>query len=576
MFHLLTYAKNYRKQILLGPFFKFVEAFLELLLPLFLARLIDEGLVKHNATVMWQTAGWMFFFSVAGLLSAIVCQYYASLASQGFGTALRNALMAKINRFSYVELDQFGTDTLITRLSNDINQVQTALAMFIRLFVRAPFLSLGSIIMAFYINWKIGLIFLVTLPLFIILLFLVIHLSVPLYQKVQQTLDKFNNQLSQNFTGVRVIRAFAKRDVATKKTVAISDDLAHSYKKVANLSALLSPATTLILNLGILAILYFGGHLVNVGGLQQGEVLALINYMTQMLLALIVVANLVVLFTRAEASGQRVWQVLATPVAAVGTEKLTDADLQVPTILSFADVSLSYTKKSGDVLQHLTFSLPAGTTFGVIGATGSGKSSLIPLILREYVATSGTVSLFEKNSVDLDKTLKNYIGWVPQQAVLFSGTIRDNLAFGKSAPTDEECYRALSIAQIDDLVKSLPDRLETVVQAGGKNFSGGERQRLTIARALIKEPRLLILDDALSALDYQTDLNLRQALHRQLQATTVILISQRTSTLHDAEQILVLADGQQVGLATHAELLQTNATYQKIYDSQQEAPHDHN
>lgn len=570
MFSLLPYAKKYRKQIILGPVFKFIEAFLELLLPLFLARLIDEGLVKNNPTVMWQTAGWMFFFSIAGLCSAVVCQYYASLASQGFGTALRNALMQKINRFSYTELDRFGSDTLVTRLTNDINQVQTALAMFIRLFVRAPFLSLGSIVMAFYINWQVGLIFLVTLPLFIVLLYLVIKLSVPMYQKVQEMLDHFNNQLSQNFTGVRVIRAFAKRSTATAKTVTISDNLNTSYKKVANLSALLSPATTFILNLGILAILYFGGHLVNIGNLQQGEVLALINYMTQMLLALIVVANLVVLFTRAEASGKRVAEILHTPLADEGTTELTAENLATENAVTFDDVTFRYTPKSGDVLTHIAFTLKRGTTLGVIGATGSGKSSLIPLIMREYLPTQGTVRLFGKSTEELNKLVKKNIGWVPQQAVLFSGTIRDNLSFGKTAPTDEECYRALTIAQIADMVKALPQQLDTPVQAGGNNFSGGERQRLTIARAIIKNPALLILDDALSALDYETDLNLRHALATQLADTSIILISQRASTLLNADQILVLAEGQQAGLGTHETLLATNATYQKIYASQQE------
>lgn len=572
LFKLIPYAKNYRKQIILGPVFKFLEAVFELLLPLLLARLIDQGLKVNNPHVVWQMTGLMFFFSITGLLCALVCQYYASIASQGFGTALRDALMHKVNHFSYQQLDEFGADTLITRLTNDINQVQTALAMVIRLLVRAPFLSLGSIVMAFYLNWKIGLIFLVTLPLFICLLYFIIKLSVPMYQKVQETLDHFNSQLGQSLTGVRVIRAFAKQKVLTEKLEKISDALRITYEKVANLSALLSPLTTLILNMGILCILYFGGFLVNDGQLPQGEILALVNYMSQMLLALIIVSNLVVLFTRAEASANRVHQVLISEnLLQAGTTELTTPDFTQSEILQFNHVDFRYTPKSGLVLKNIHFALKRGEILGVIGATGSGKSSLIPLILHEYEATKGTVSFYNKDVNFLqDESLKNAIAWVPQKAVLFSGTIRENLAFGKQPATDAECWEALRIAQVADFVQSLPQQLDTPVFEGGQNFSGGQKQRLTIARALIRKPRLLILDDALSALDYQTDYKLRQALKENLQDTALLLISQRVSTLQNAQQILVLAEGQQVGLGTHATLLAENPTYQEIFTSQQE------
>lgn len=569
---LLIYAKKYRKQIIFGPVFKFIEAVLELFLPLLMAHMIDAGLKKNNPAVVGQMVFYMALLSIIGLLSAIICQYFASVASQGFGTELRNALMKKIHSFSYPQLDKFGPETLITRLTNDINQVQTALAMFIRLFVRAPFLSLGSIVMAFYLNWKMGLIFLLILPFFVLLLVMIIKYSVPLYAKVQNQLDSFNNLLSQNLTGVRVIRAFGKKKEMTKKTKDASNLLAVSYEKVAQLSALLAPLTSFILNLGILGILYFGGRLVWQGTLPQGEILALTNYMTQMLLSLIIVSNLVVLFSRAEASAKRVQEVLASENPLVqGTELLTRDDVKKETVIAFHQVSFRYTPKSGFVLKQLDFQVKKNSLLGVIGATGSGKSSLLPLILHEYETTKGRVDFFEKNILDLSKEeVLNHIAYVPQKAVLFAGTIRDNLAFGKSAPSDEECFTALRIAQIDDFVLNLPEGLETPVVEGGQNFSGGQRQRLTIARALMKKPHLLLLDDSLSALDYATDLALRTALKKELQHTTTILISQRVSSIKNAEQILVLKNGQQVGLGTHEELLMTSPTYQEIYNSQQE------
>ncbi len=480
--------------------------------------------------------------------------------------------MKKINGFSYEQLDAFGTETLVTRLTNDINQVQTALALVIRLLIRAPFLSLGAIVMAFFIDYKIGLIFLAILPIFVLILYLIIKYSVPLYKKVQQSLDQFSNGLGENLTGVRVIRAFARRKEMTKRVKETSDDLTKTYQRVANLSALLSPLTTFILNIGILGILYFGGHYVHLGELPQGKVLALINYMSQMLLALIIVSNLVVIFTRSEASARRVSEVLESEDTLThGHEILHYDDKKQNTLLSFQHVSFRYTKKSGEVLQDINFNIAPGEVFGVTGGTGSGKSSLIPLIFHEYEATTGKIELFGHSILDLDsKILKNQLALVPQKAALFSGTIRENLAFGKENPTDEECFQALKTAQIDDFVKSLPEGLETPVFEGGQNFSGGQKQRLTIARALMRKPKLLILDDSLSALDYKTDLQLRLALRNDLKETAVIIISQRLSSIIHAKQILVLHEGQQVGLGTHEELLATNDVYQKIYASQQE------
>lgn len=568
MFSLLPYAKKYRKEIILGPFFKFLEAVFELLLPLLMARLIDQGLNKNNPQVVFKQVILMLLLSIAGMLSAIICQYFASISSQGFGTELRNALMKKIHHFSYGQLDFFGPETLTTRLTNDITQVQTALAMFIRLFVRAPFLSIGSVFMAFYLNWRMGLIFLIVLPIFTVFLYLITKFSVPLYGNVQKKLDQFNSQLSENLTGIQVIRAFGKSKKMTERTKDTSDSLEKAYEKVANLSALLSPLTSFILNIGILVILKISGQFVNKGTLPQGEVLALINYMSQMLLALIVVSNLVVLFTRAQASAVRVNEVLKSENPLVKGKKDI---IENEELLSFQDVSFRYTPKSGFVLKNIHFSLKKGETLGVIGATGSGKSSLIPLIMHEYEATKGTVSFFKEDVVTLNhQGLLEKIAWVPQKAQLFSGSIRDNLSFGKYNPTNEECFKALEIAQLKDFVLELPEQLDTILFEGGQNLSGGQKQRLTIARALMKEPSLLILDDSLSALDYETDLKLRQSLQKNLPDTGIILISQRISSLTLAETILLLDEGNQVGLGDFSTLLKENPTFKKIYASQQE------
>lgn len=568
MFSLLPYAKKYRKEIILGPFFKFLEAVFELLLPLLMARLIDQGLNKNNPQVVFKQVILMLLLSIAGMLSAIICQYFASISSQGFGTELRNALMKKIHHFSYGQLDFFGPETLTTRLTNDITQVQTALAMFIRLFVRAPFLSIGSVFMAFYLNWRMGLIFLIVLPIFTVFLYLITKFSVPLYGNVQKKLDQFNSQLSENLTGIQVIRAFGKSKKMTERTKETSDSLEKAYEKVANLSALLSPLTSFILNIGILVILKISGQFVNSGALPQGEVLALINYMSQMLLALIVVSNLVVLFTRAQASAVRVNEVLKSENPLVKGKKEI---IENEELLSFQDVSFRYTPKSGFVLKNIHFSLKKGETLGVIGATGSGKSSLIPLIMHEYEATKGTVSFFKEDVVTLNhQGLLEKIAWVPQKAQLFSGSIRDNLSFGKYNPTNEECFKALEIAQLKDFVLELPEQLDTILFEGGQNLSGGQKQRLTIARALMKEPSLLILDDSLSALDYETDLKLRQSLQKNLPDTGILLISQRISSLTLAEKILLLDEGNQVGLGDFSTLLKENPTFKKIYASQQE------
>ncbi|NBJ43825.1 ABC transporter ATP-binding protein [Enterococcus hirae] len=570
MIQLLRYAKDYRKQIILGPVFKFLEAVFELILPLLMASLIDNGLKMNDRGVIIQMGIWMVVMSVVGLICAIICQYYASIASQGFGTELRNQLIKKINSFSHSELNHFGTDTLITRMTNDINQLQLALAMVIRLLIRAPFLSIGSVVMAFVIDWEIGLFFLAILPIFSIILYFIIKKTIPLYQKVQEKLDRLNETVSQNLSGVRVIRAFSRTKVEIDTFDEDTDELAKNYLRVSNISALLSPATTLIMNIGIICLLTVGGIKVNIGHLQQGQVLALINYMNQMLLALIVVSNLVVIFTRAEASGNRVKEVLETDITLTDAEDALTPNFQSENIVQFEHVDFRYTEKSGLSLQDITFALKRNTVLGIIGPTGSGKTTLTQLIPRFYDVNAGSVAFddVDVRSWKLDP-LRSQISQVPQTAVLFTGTIRENLQWGKEDATDEECWEALRIAQAEEFVRQLPKGLETKVMENGKNFSGGQKQRLTIARALIAKPELLILDDSLSALDYQTDLNLRKALQTSLD-TTVIIISQRIRSIQEAHKILVMDQGKIVAQGKHEDLLKDSVEYREIVASQEE------
>ena len=571
MLSLLQHAKKYKKELLLGPFFKLLEAILELLLPLYMAKLIDQGIKQQDTSYTIKMGVYMLLMSVIGLICVMICQYYASVASQGFGTELRQKMMAKINSFSHKEIDYFGTSTLITRTTSDINQLQLALAMLIRLVIRAPFLSIGSIIMAFYIDTKMGFLFILTIPIFSLVLFIIMKKTVPLFKQVQLKLDKLNEVINQNLSGVRVIRAFGKKEKDVENFTHASDDLANAYLKVTNLSAFLSPITTLIMNLAIILILYIGGLNVNTGHLSSGEVVALINYMTQMLLALIVVANLVVIFTKAFASADRVNEVFNTEVTIETTEiKQTDT-WQQTNLLTFEDVSFKYTDTSGYVLKNISFNLRKGDTLGITGPTGSGKSTLIDLIPHFYPITKGNILLNNRNMTEYETgDLRHHIATVSQKSVLFSGTIRSNLLMGNPTATEEDCYEALEVAQCLDFVLTLPEKLDSPVLANGTNFSGGQRQRLSIARAFIKKPDLLIMDDSLSALDYQTDWLIREGISKKYADLTLIIISQRISSVKEANQILVLDNGEQVGLGTHQQLVQTSPVYQNIMASQEE------
>lgn len=455
-------------------------------------------------------------------------------------------------------------------MTNDINQLQLALAMVIRLLIRAPFLSIGSVVMAFVIDWQAGLFFLLLLPIFAVILYLIIKKTIPLYQKVQQKLDSINESVSQNLSGVRVIRAFARTKTETRSFDQQADDLSNTYLRVSNISALLTPATTLIMNLGIIGLLTVGGIKVNIGSLQQGQVLALINYMNQMLLALIVVSNLVVIFTRAEASGNRVKEVLGKESSITDPEKPSEPTEKSTAIIQFDHVDFRYTKDAGLALRDLTFSIERKSVVGIIGPTGSGKSSLIQLIPRFYDVSAGEIKI---DGLDVRQwplsTLRKKIAIVPQTSVLFTGSIRENLQWGKEDASDEECWQALATAQAAEFVRQLPEGLDTLVMENGKNFSGGQKQRLTIARALIAKPEILTLDDSLSALDYQTDLDLRKALQTDLDCT-VLIISQRIRSIQEAETILVMERGAILAQGTHQELLDQSAEYQAIAASQED------
>lgn len=572
MLKLWPYAKKYQVLIILGSIFKLLEAITELLLPIYMAQLVDEGIQKHNWAAIKLIGGKMILAILIGLGFVLICQYFASLASQGFGTELRKELLKKINALSYEQLNHFSKDTLITRLTSDINQLQYALAMLIRLVSRAPFLSIGSIVMAFLIQPKVALLFLFILPLFALLLLLIMRKNVPLYQKVQKKLDQLSRLISENLSGIRVIRAFARQKDRDQENIKTIDDLAIAYTRVANSAALIPPLTTFILNLGIIAVLYYGGYQVNSDSLQAGQILALINYMTQMLSALIIVANLVVTFTRAQAAGQRVHEVLDLPIIKPAGDQPFEPEkiaLNQP-ILTFNQVDFQYPSSSGYALKDIHFTLNKGETLGIIGPTGSGKSTLLQLIPRFYEISSGQLLFGTQDGQQVDlASLQKAVAIVPQTNVLFTGTIRENLQWGKNDATDEECLEALKLAQCLDFVMQLEGKLNAPVQAGGANFSGGQRQRLAIARALIRKPALLLLDDALSALDYQTDLALRQALTNALPETTKIIVSQRISSVQQADYILVLVDGKQAALGTHEELLLNSTVYQELFALQQ-------
>ena len=564
--------KSYRIQFTLGSAAKLTEAVLELYLPILMARIIDVGIPTADRDYVIKTGLWLLLFAFAGLCCATVCQYFAAVTSQGTGTNIRNALMDKIASLSYRELDRFGPSTLINRLSSDVGYVQQMVAMTMRLVTRAPFICIGAVVMSIGIDRGLSLVFAAMIPLLGLIVFLLMRITSPLYRRVQQRLDTFARVVRENLSGVRVIRAFARTGQERNRADSAADELSDAYIHVAGLSALMNPATSIVLNAGIIVVLYLGASKVFAGRLSQGDLLAMTTYATKILYALLVIANLVVLVTKASASSARIVEVLETEPSVTDTAAAPPEPIPVAPLVEFQDVSFAYS--GGDnALEHISFRLPRGKTLGIVGVTGSGKSTLTSLIQRFYDPDFGRVFFEGIAAWDwLQSALRGRIGVVPQNGTLFSGTIADNIRWGKEDASDEEVVAALKTAQCWDFVSGLPDGINTLIHEGGKNFSGGQKQRLTIARALVRRPLLLILDDSLSALDYRTDLNLRRALAADLRETTVIIVSQRISSVVSADAILVLDDGKQAGLGNHEYLLRTCKAYSEIYFSQAEAP----
>lgn len=562
---LVKYLKKYKKNVILGPIFKLTEAVFELIVPLVMAQIIDVGIANKDSGYIWKMGGVLVLLGVCGLGFALICQYVASVASQGFGTELRRELYHHINTLSHKEVDEFGTPSLITRLTSDINQLQVAVAMLIRLVVRAPFLVIGSTIMAFMIDAKLALIFVLVIPLVAIVMWLVTTRTIPFFKSIQKKLDKTSLITRENLVGARAVRAFSKQEYEQERFKDNAEDIEKAAVRAGKISALLSPVNAIILNLAIVAIIWFGGLSVNVGDLTQGQVIALVNYMNQILLALVVVANLVVIFTKSAACAARVNEVLDTKPSIEGKETTKgNVDPSAPAV-RFDKVSFSYHDNSEYALEDISFTAGKGQTIGIIGGTGSGKSTLVNLIPRFYDTSKGVVSVCVTDVRNYNLgDLRKKIAVVPQKAVLFSGTIRENMKWGGDNITDEQIWRALKISQAYEFVERLDKGLDHEILQGGKNLSGGQKQRLTIARAIAADPEILILDDSASALDFATDAKLRTAIKENCTNMTVFLISQRANTVKNADRIIVLDDGKMVGTGTHKELLQTCTDYCQI------------
>lgn len=571
MFKLIPYLKDFKKECFLGPLFKLLEAILELIVPLVMAKIIDIGVKSYDTSYIIKMGILIIILGIVGLGSALVCQYFAAKASQGFGTKLRNELFRHINSLSHSEIDNIGTPSLITRIINDVNQLQVAVAMAIRLGVRAPFIILGSAIMAMFINLKLSLIFFLSIPLIVLTLYLVMGKSIPLYRVIQKKLDKISLITRENLEGVRVVRAFSKQEVEKDRFNIAALDHSNTAIKVGKLSSLLNPLTFMIMNFSIAFIVWFGGIGVNNGNFTQGEIIAFVNYMTQILLTLIVVANLVIIFTKASASTTRVNEVLDTKssIKEASSSTKVQATNNSSKIIEFKNVSFSYNNSKQYSLENISLSINKGETIGIIGGTGAGKSTLVNLIPRFYESTEGEIFINGENIKNYSiKDLRNLFGIVPQKAVLFTGSLRENMKWANKNASDEEILMALDIAQCSDFVSNLKDGLDTSVLQGGKNFSGGQKQRLTIARALVGSPKIIILDDSSSALDFATDLKLRQALNIHAKEITTIIVSQRASSIKNSDKIVVLDDGKLAGIGTHEELLENSEVYKEICLSQ--------
>ncbi len=567
------YLKDYKKESILAPLFKLLEAFFELMVPLVMANIIDYGISNRNMGYIGKMGLVLLLLGVVGLASSITAQFFAAKAAVGVSTKLRQALFDHIEDLSFTDIDKAGTSTMITRMTSDVNQVQSGINMTLRLFLRSPIIVFGAMIMAFTIDVKCALIFVVAIPLLSVVVFGIILSTIPMYKKVQSKLDQVLGITRENLTGVRVIRAFHQEAKEADRFRENNEALSTMQIFVGKISACMNPVTYIIVNGAIIALIYTGAVQVNIGNLSQGEVVAIINYMNQILVELVKLANLIVTMTKALACAERVASVfdIGADAAYVGAQdqKLADKVDQSAPFLDFKHVSLTYQGAGAPTLQDMNFTVNRGDTVGIIGGTGSGKTSLVNLIPGFYPATEGEILLEGRDIRTMnDEELCGRIGVVPQKAVLFKGTIRSNLQWGKPDATEEEMWKALELAQASEVVDGKPGKLDATVAQNGKNFSGGQRQRLTIARALVRNPEILILDDSASALDYATDAKLRAAIRTLEDKTTTFIVSQRASTIRHADKIIVLDDGEIAGMGTHDELLKDCTVYQEIYYSQ--------
>ena len=567
---LAVYLKNYKKESILAPFFKFLEVVFDLIVPIVIAQIIDVGIANHDNKYIVQRFFILILMAALGLASSITAQFFAAKASVGFATKLRQAVYDHVQHLSFTELDTLGTDTLITRLTDDINQVQNGLNMGLRLLLRSPFIVLGSMVMAFTIDFKCALVFAVAIPFLFLVVFVIMFLSIPLFKKVQGKLDTVTGLTRENLTGVRVIRAFCREKEAVAEFDTRNQELTKLNLFVGKLSALLNPITYVLINIATVILIQKAGVEVNLGGMQQGQVVALYNYMAQMIVELIKLASLIITLNKSAACAGRVADILKvkstmdypSATTASGSDSSENA-------IVFNDVTFEYSKAGAPSLSHISFSVRKGQTVGIIGGTGSGKTTLVNLISRFYDASKGTVLLDGQNIENYTRNdLRSKIGVVPQKAALFKGSIRDNLKWGREDASDEDLWQALTTAQGKEVVEGKPGQLDFMLEQNGKNLSGGQKQRLTIARALVKKPEILILDDSASALDFATDAALRKSLNRLDWKVTTFLVSQRSSSIQQADLILVLDNGTLAGKGTHAELLRTCDTYREIYFSQ--------
>ena len=573
MKRLMMYLKDYKKESILAPLFKLLEAFFELMVPLVMANIIDYGISNRNMGYIGKMGLLLLLLGVVGLASSITAQFFAAKAAVGVSTKLRQALFDHIEDLSFTDIDKAGTSTMITRMTSDVNQVQSGINMTLRLFLRSPIIVFGAMIMAFTIDVKCALIFVVAIPLLSVVVFGIILSTIPMYKKVQSKLDQVLGITRENLTGVRVIRAFHQEAKEADRFRENNEALSAMQIFVGKISACMNPVTYIIVNGAIIALIYTGAVQVNIGNLSQGEVVAIINYMNQILVELVKLANLIVTMTKALACAERVASVfdIGADAVYVGVQdqKLADKVDKSAPFLDFKHVSLTYQGAGAPTLQDMNFTVNRGDTVGIIGGTGSGKTSLVNLIPGFYPATEGEILLEGRDIRTMsDEELRGRIGVVPQKAVLFKGTIRSNLQWGKPDATEEEMWKALELAQASEVVDGKPGKLDATVAQNGKNFSGGQRQRLTIARALVRNPEILILDDSASALDYATDAKLRAAIRTLEDKTTTFIVSQRASTIRHADKIIVLDDGEIVGMGTHDELLKDCTVYQEIYYSQ--------